>query len=193
MSLQKITEYYVRKPLTGQEIEKLTGTYPIPYSDLTKYKSLEQLLKKTGKSYAIVLYQTSSYSDGHYNCIGVNFQGNPFEFDPYGYTEEKIKQYTPYDEKLPDLITPLLEDYAERHNKKIVINTIDFQKKSGDVADCGRHASLAAIFSSSMTFENMHELYFTNQDPFLKGDNVATILTLIGLHDIGKWYREQPR
>jgi hypothetical protein len=190
MSLQKLVEYYVRKPLTGDEIKTLTGTFPIVYSELKNYKTLEDLLKKSGKPYAIVLYQTSSYSDGHYNAIGINFQGNPFTFDPYGYTEQHIKEYATYDEKLPDYIMPMLEDYARRKNKKVIINYTDFQSKSGNVADCGRHSGLACLFSQSMTFKEMEELYFTNADPWLKGDNVATILTLLSLKDIGRWYKE---
>lgn len=190
MSLQKIVDFYKKKALTGQEIKILCGVEPIVYSDLGKYKTLEDLLAKTGKPYAIILYQVSSYSDGHYNCIGINYEGNPFEFDPYGYTETKIKQYATYDQKLPDYITPLLEDYAHRKNKKMVINYTDFQNKSGNIADCGRHSGLAAIFSQSMSFKDMADLYFTNADSWLSGDNVATVLTLLSLKDIGKWYRE---
>jgi len=193
MSLQKIVEYYKRIPLSGDEIKKICGVYPIVYSELNKYKSLEDLLKKTGKQYAIILYQTSSYADGHYNAIGINFQGNPFTFDPYGYTEQQIKEYATYDKKLPDYIMPMLEDYARIKNKKVLINYTDFQSKSGNIADCGRHASLACIFSQHLTFKEMEELYFTNADPLLKGDFVATILTLVSLRDIGKYYDTQLR
>jgi hypothetical protein len=190
MSLQNLVAEYIRTPLTGDEINTLVGCQPILYSDLKNYKKLEDVLQHTGKPYAIILYQTSSYTNGHYNAIGVNFQGDAFSFDPYGFTEIETKQNTPYDEKLPNYVTPMLEDYVKRHpGKKVVINKVDFQSKAGGVADCGRHASLAALFSKSMTFEQMQRLYFTNTDPYLKGDVVATILTLMSLNDIGKWYK----
>lgn len=189
MSLQNIVAEYIKKPLSGQEIKRLTGVSPILYSDLAKYKKLEDVLAVYGKPYAIILYQVSSKTDGHYNAIGVNFEGQPFQFDPYGYPDIKIQQLSPYDEKLPDYITPLLEDYSKRKNKQMIINKVDYQSKSGNVADCGRHSGLACIFSQFMTFQNMSELYFHNQSSYLKGDNVATLLTLMCLDDIGRYYK----
>lgn len=189
MSLQNIVAEYIKKPLSGQEIKRLTGVSPILYSDLAKYKKLEDILAVYGKPYAIILYQVSSKTDGHYNAIGVNFEGCPFQFDPYGYPDIKIQQLSPYDEKLPDYITPLLQDYADRKNKQMIINKVDYQSKSGNVADCGRHSGLACIFSQFMTFQNMSELYFHNQSSYLKGDNVATLLTLMCLDDIGRYYK----
>ena len=193
MSLQRIVEYFIKRPLSGKEIQRLTGSYPIYYSDLGKYKTLEELLKATGKPYAIILYQTSSKSDGHFNCIGTSPDGNCWHFDPYGYTDEQVRQYTPYDNslKLPDYISALCNDYAQRHNVKFLENTTDFQARSGNVADCGRHCAVWCLLSQTgMTFDNLRELYFTNADGFLKGDHVATILTLMALGDIGKWYEE---
>lgn len=189
MSLQNIVAEYIKKPLSGQEIKRLTGVSPILYSDLAKYKKLEDVLAVYGKPYAIILYQVSSKTDGHYNAIGVNFEGQPFQFDPYGFPDIKIQQLSPYDEKLPDYITPLLEDYANRKNKQMIINKVDFQSKSKGVADCGRHAGLACIFSQFMTFKDMAQLYFHNQASYLTGDNVATLLTLMCLDDIGKYYK----
>lgn len=193
MSLQKIVEYYIKKPLSGEEIQKLTGVYPIVYSELSKYKTLEQLLEKTKKPYAIILFQTSSYSDGHYNSIGINFEGNPFEFDSYGYTEQEIKELAAFDKKLPAYITPLLEDYARRKNKKVLRNYTDYQSKMGNVADCGRYAGLSALLSQHLTFKEIEELLTTNADPFLKPDNVVTMLTLLSLKDIGDYYKKQLR
>jgi len=42
MSLQRIVEYFIKRPLSGKEIQRLTGSYPIYYSDLGKYKTLEE-------------------------------------------------------------------------------------------------------------------------------------------------------
>jgi hypothetical protein len=132
--------------------------------------------------------QVSTKTDGHFVALGINGIGNPYFFDPYGMSFIQVQQLSTYDKKLPDFITPLLEDYAQRNNKQVERNTVDFQSKSGGIADCGRHSSLACLLLRHLTFKEMHELYFTNNDTWLKGDNVATILTLLSLEDISKYY-----
>jgi len=189
MSLEKLVAEYIKTPLSGNEIYRLCGVQPILYSELSNYKTLEQLLAKTKKPYAIILYQTSSKTDGHYNCIGVNGDGCPYHFDPYGFPDTKIQQLAPYDKKLPNYIDPLLEAYAKKHNKQYQVNTIDFQSKGGGTADCGRWSGLCAILSQFMSFKQMGELFFNNQSSYLRGDNVATLLTLLSLDDIGKYYK----
>ena len=74
------------------------------------------------------------------------------------------------------------------YNKQVERNKTDFQSKAGGVADCGRHSSLACLLLRHLTFRELEELYFTNNDTWLKGDHVATILTLLTLDDIGKYY-----
>lgn len=186
MSLQKLVETYVRKPLSGTEIHRLTGKPPILYENLAKFKRLEDILGKEG--YQVVLMQVSTQTDGHFVAIGINAVGNPYFFDPYGMSFIKVQQLSTYDEKLPDYITPLLEDYAKRNNKQVENNTVDYQSKSGNVADCGRHSSLACLLLRHITFKELQELYFTNTDTWLKGDHVATILTLLALDDISRYY-----
>lgn len=186
MSLQRLVETYIKKPLSGIEIQRLTGKPPILYEDLAKYKRFEDLIGKQG--YQIILMQVSSKTDGHYIALGINVVGNPYFFDPYGMSNIEVQQLSTYDKKLPDFITPLLQDYADRHDKKVERNTVDFQTRSGNVADCGRHSSLACLLLRHLTYKELNELYFTNQDTWLKGDHVATILTLLALDDIGKYY-----
>ena len=186
MSLQKLVETYIRKPLNGDEIHRLTGKPPILYQDLKKFKRLEDLIGKQG--YQVILMQVSNKTDGHFVALGINVIGNPYFFDPYGMSFIQVQQLSTYDEKLPDFITPLLEDYAQRHNKQVERNKTDYQSKAGGVADCGRHSSLACLLLRHLTFKELEELYFTNTDTWLKGDHVATILTLLSLDDIGRFY-----
>jgi hypothetical protein len=63
--------------------------------------------------------------------------------------------------------------------------------KSGNVADCGRHSSVACLLLRNLTFREMEELYFTNTNGWLRGDNIATILTLMSLNDIGLYYKKR--
>jgi hypothetical protein len=186
MSLQKLVETYLRIPLNGTEIHRLTGKPPILYEDLAKFKRFEDVIGKEG--YQVVLMQVSTKTDGHFVALGINVVGNPYFFDPYGMSFIQVQQLSSYDKKLPDFITPLLEDYAQRNNKQVERNKTDFQSKAGGVADCGRHSSLACLLLRHLTFRELEELYFTNNDTWLKGDHVATILTLLTLDDIGKYY-----
>jgi len=188
MSLQQLVDTYIKRPLSGSEINKLIGKNPVVYENLKDYKSLEALCGN--HQYAIVLYQVSSKTDGHFVAMGVNFKGEPFFFDPYGFKPVQVKQRSTYDEALPDYITPMLEAYAQKSGKPVVYNTTDFQSKSGGVADCGRHSSLACLFSKQMTFDNMRELYFSNKATWLNGDHISTVLTLLALNDFGKFYKQ---
>lgn len=186
MSLQNLIDYYKKIPLSGNEIERLTGRQPIVYSDLAKYKSLEQVV---GNKKAVVIFmQTSSATNGHFISIGVDKLNNAFYFDPYALPFLRVQQLSTYDEKLPDYITPLLEDYAKRHGTTVQINDKDFQARSGGVADCGRHSSIATNLLPHMTLKALYNVYFTNQNPFLTGDNISVILTLMSLDNITKYY-----
>ena len=190
MSLQKLVETYIRIPLNGNEIEKLIGRAPILYENLSKYKKLEDLID--GFGYAVILMQVSTQTSGHYVAIGINAVGNSYYFDPYGFSNVETQQLSTYDKKLPNYITPLLEDYKQRHPKTIVErNTVDFQRKSGNVADCGRHSALACLLLRHLTFRELNELYFTNNDGWLTGDNISTLLTLLSLDDIRKYYKSR--
>ena len=182
MSLQELVNKYMSTPLSGAEIFKLTGVYPILYSDLNKYKTLEQLLGS--KKYCIILYQTSSKTSGHYNAIGINGNGDPYQFDPYGYPDIKIQQLSQFDKKLPDYITPLLEDYANRKNKKVILNNIDFQSKAGNIADCGRWSGIACLLTKRFSFEEIANLFLHNLDRQINGDFGVTVITLLALNDL---------
>jgi hypothetical protein len=191
MSIQNLTEYFIKQPLTGEEIARLVGAPPIPYSNLLKYKRLEDILNHTGKPYAIILYQISQF-DGHFVMLGVDFMGRPTFGDPYGYTPKYIEDLPilKYDRPYGDLITPLLEDYARRHNKQVNINTKDFQRKASGVADCGRISSLFALFTQHATFQEIERLFFSNADPWLRMDHIATMLTLLSLSNLREYFNK---
>jgi hypothetical protein len=126
MSLQKLVETYIRIPLNGDEIKTLIKREPILYEDLDKFNNLEELID--GFGYAVILMQVSSQTDGHFVAMGINAIGNPYWFDPYGMSNILVQQLSTYDKKLPDYVTPLLEDYANRHpGTRIEYNKTDFQ------------------------------------------------------------------
>ena len=180
MSLQQMTLYYKDRDLNGQEIEKLVGKPPISYSELGQFKSLNQLLGK--ENYAVIMYQTSSRTTGHFIAITRNDRTGKVSYrDPYGIPNPDTElQFTKYDQPLPKYLNMLLKgvDYSS--------NTIDYQggKK---VSDCGRWSSLFCILHN-MTEQQVETLFKTNGSGFLgNSDNCAVILTLFALNDLVKF------
>ena len=57
MSIEQLVTHFKTRDLTGQDIIKLIEKGPVIYSDLKKYRNLNQLLGKEG--YVVLLYQTS--------------------------------------------------------------------------------------------------------------------------------------
>lgn len=178
-NLQAIVNYYKFTDLSGDEIKRLIGVNPILFSDLANYQSIDEVLGK--RNYAVILYQTSSYTNGHYVALTRSDTGKIRYCDSYGIPNPlKEVQYTPYDQALPNYLDKLLKgiDYES--------NTIDYQSWK-HTATCGRFSALFCRLRNV-------ELYQINQlfrnDGFLSlPDNVATILTLFALEDIAKYFQ----
>jgi hypothetical protein len=179
--LSNIIRYYKKRDLTGTEIERLVGKGPILYSDLGKYKNLDELLGP--ENYCIVLYQTSSRTTGHFVAITRNdFTGQVSYNDSYGIKspDEEI-QYTPYDKPLPKYLTRLLQgtDY--------ISNNVDYQA-TGKVSTCGRWSSLFCLL------RNLSQAQFRSVfkgNPGINSDDIATELTLLALNDISEYFFNQ--
>lgn len=178
-NIQAIVSSFKDQDLSGDEIFKLTGKYPVIFSDLGKYQNVTDLLGK--ENYVIILYQTSSYTTGHYISLSKNdTTGKVRYFDSYGIANPLREiQYTPFDQKLPNYLASLLAgvDYES--------NTFDYQA-SGKVSTCGRWSSLASLFHNFSLLE-FHQLFKGNQGFLSNTDNCATILTLLVLEDIRKF------
>jgi hypothetical protein len=186
MSLERIVKHYKMTDLTGEEIENIIGKPPILYSDLAKYKSLEQVVGK--EKYAIILYQTSSYSEGHYVAITQGDNGVFRYCDSYGIDVLHELQYTPYDQQLPKYLVHLFEKVGNYE-----VNRTDFQGKRSGISTCGRWSSLFCKFRN-LPLLRITELFKTNNDAFLRdNDNCATILTLLALNDITSYLDAIPR
>jgi hypothetical protein len=179
-NLEAVVNYYKYTDLSGDEIETLTGRQPILFSDLAKYQNINQVFGKF--NYAIILYQTSSYTNGHYVAITRNDEGKIRYCDSYGIPNPlKEVQYTPYDKALPNYLDKLLQgiDYES--------NTKDYQswKKT---ATCGRYASFFCRLRN-LSLQQIDYL-FKNQGFLSIPDNMVTILTLFGLKDISEYFQK---
>jgi len=179
MSLEQIVKYYKMRDLSGSEIENLIGKPPILYSDLKHFGSIEQVLGKEG--YCVVLYQTSSKTVGHFVAL-TRGEGGKLRFaDSYGLYPDAERQYTQYDEAIPAYLTRLLEGTNFEYNKT------DWQSWKHGVSTCGRFSSLFCLFRN-LSLAQIEELFKMNQSAFLKDtDNVAVLLTLIGLDNIQEY------
>lgn len=185
MSLEKMTLFYKDRDLSGQEIIKLVGKPPVVYSELGKYKTIDQLLGK--ENYCIVMYQTSSRTTGHFVAITRNDKTGQIRYaDPYGIPNPDTElQFTQYDQPIPKYLTALLK------GTNFESNLVDYQggKK---VSDCGRWSSLFCILHNLTRLE-LQTLFKTNGSGFLgNSDNCAVLLTLFALSDLTKFFHQQP-
>ena len=181
MSLIDMTKYFVRRDLSGSEIETLVGKPPVLYSDLEKYKSITQLLTKNSP-YVVLLYQNTKFQ-GHYVSLFLDQDGCINFQDSYGYLpDEPINQgMLPYDAPLKRYLTKLID----ASGLKLISNKIDYQSSKHGYADCGRHACLRILLRnlSNAQYANLMTKSVRTV-PFLTSDHIAVILTLSGLDDI---------
>ena len=178
MSLERIVKYYKFRDLTGDEIKFATGKYPVLFSDVPNYKNLEDLLGE--EKFVVILYQTSSKTNGHYVCISANDDGKVRWNEPYGLSPIQIRQYTPFDDPYGEYIINMLAPYDVEYNRT------DFQGKSG-ISTCGRWSTIFAKLRN-VSFQKIIQLFATNQSSFLRDkDNAATLLTLFALNNIEEY------
>lgn len=181
ITLQDMIAHYKGIDLNGDEILELVGKAPVLYSNLSRYSNIDQLLGNEG--YAIVLYQTSSISSGHYVAITRNAMGKYRYCDSYGLPNPDTElQYTPFDQPLPKYLTKLLAGTGYESN------TFDYQRKNPGVSTCGRWS---AIFCKlrNLSLTQIQELFTLNSDPILRDpDNSACLLTFLSLRDIPLYY-----
>jgi len=176
MSLENIVKYFNKRDLTGDEIETLIGKAPITFSDLAKFKTIEEVLGP--EKYCIILYQTSSKTDGHFVAITQYDDGTISYRESYGYNPLQVKNLCPYDDPLPRYVVQLLYDH------KVEYNRFDFQQKGKGVSTCGRWSAIFCRMRQ-VPLKDLIRLVITNKSEFLSDyDNIATVLTLLSLKDI---------
>jgi hypothetical protein len=187
MSLELIVKHFNTRDLDGDEIETLTGKLPVLYSELGKYKTLDELLGK--ENHAIVLYETSSKGFGHFVAITRDDDTGKVRYaDSYGIPNPDTElQFTAYDKPLPKYLNKLLEPYDYESN------TYPYQGKRKGVSTCGRWSSLFCRFRN-LSLRQIQEMFTMNKSEFLSDtDNAATLLTLFPLRDITAYLGSLPR
>lgn len=184
MSIEHMVKFFIGTDLSGTDITRLTGRPPVLYSDLKNYKSINQLLGKF--KFVIILYQTSSINNGHFVCLRENDDGQLSYSDSYGYhydTEQSLG--ATFDTRFPKYLTMLID----KDGRDCVSNTYDYQRKSSQVATCGRYSSVFAIWRN-LSFSEINDIFTQNSDAWLNGpDNLVVILTMLSLGNIREFYK----
>jgi hypothetical protein len=186
-SLEELTKYYSKQDLTGEDIQALTGKAPVIYSDLKNYATLTDLLGQ--ENFAIILYQTSSKTTGHWVMVCCNKKTNDIVyFDSYGLHYDTEQQYgAAYDKPLPRYLTQLIEG----DGRPIKINQYDYQRWAKGVSTCGRWSCIAEHFLKYITLQQFQILFTTNQSALLnQPDIAATLLTVLGLRNIPQFFEK---
>ena len=187
MSMENLVKMYKEKDLSGIEIQDMIGTPPVLYRDLKNYKNVRQLLGKNGR--CVVLYETSSRTTGHFVALYERFDGVLCFSDSYGLRYDTEQQYAEYTNRLPRYLTELIEGSG----MKIDYNKVDYQNKSSRIATCGRYASFFCLIGQKANFKEIQTLLTTNQDSFLVPDNIVTLITIMGLHNIRHFFEKENR
>lgn len=188
MALIRMTEFFLKQDLSGVEIQKLIGKPPVLYSDLVKYKNLSSLLPKSSP-YCVILYQNTKY-EGHYVSIFIDADGCINFQDSYGYSPD-----VPINEGLLPFDSPLkryLSNLIQKSGRKLISNTTDYQSHKKDTSDCGRYACLR-ILLRDINNDDFKSLLTSSKltNSFLTPDNIAVVLTLIGLDDITTFFNRK--
>ena len=183
-NIESVVKYYVKKDLTGDEIKKITGKYPILYSDLKNY-TIKKLLSGIG-DYQVLLLQTLTKLEGHYVALFDRPEGI-YYFDSYGLgPPDSYKEYTKYDEELPNYLSRILLTSG----KPIISNTYDYQSWTRSTSTCGRYSALR-IHLRDLNNDQFHSLFIGNQSKFLNNpDFVVCMLTLTALNNINQIFEQ---
>jgi hypothetical protein len=184
-SIENVVKYYIKKDLTGEEIKKLTGKYPILYSDLKNY-NVKKLLKGVG-DFQVILLQTLSKVEGHFVAVFERSDGI-YYFDSYGLgSPDSYKEYTKFDQQYNNYLSRLLGESG----RPIISNNRDYQSWNPGISTCGRYSALR-IHLMGLDNNEFHSLFVGNNSRFLsKPDYVVCMLTLTALNNINQIFDER--
>lgn len=167
MSLEEVKDY----PLSDGDIRTILGddirimTYP----ELKHMRSIDECFDKKGR--CIILFLTSSPTEGHWCCMLKKKRGIEF-FDPYGEKPEAQKDGVPKGrlEQL-DERQPYLTKLLRASGRPVFYNTHDFQKDSADINTCGRHCVVRCLYGpySIQKYKRIIDSSGLSPDDFVSG------------------------
>jgi hypothetical protein len=169
-------DYLINKlknyPFSGKDIVTACDghTKIILYSDIHKFKSIDQLLKPYNN--AVILYQTKP-NYGHW--VLLMKKGNVIEFfDSYGlFIDEQLNFISKEFKKVSHQDFPYLSNLLLKSKYKIIYNPVRLQKTDNDISSCGRHVCLRLILKDLSLKDYIKMIKHNKYDP----DSLVTYLT----------------
>lgn len=172
-SIERLVERFKVQDLSGEDIQRLVGKYPVVYSELAQYRSVKDLLGK--EKYAVILYEVSSKTSGHFVALYEREDGTLCFADSYGLFVDDEDQYAPTNAKLPKYLGALIA----KSGMPFEYNRIDYQSRKSGVATCGRWSCFFCLFGRKRTFAQIDALLTRNASAWLnQPDNIVVMLSL---------------
>jgi hypothetical protein len=127
-----------KRPISDSDIKHyLPDAKIITYGELSKYKTIDELLPKS-HDFVIILYEWKQ-DYGHWTCV-LKYDDAIEFFDPLGHNDKTILGWAPFHVRKmlgedEDYLTELLEKAKSKY--KVVINKMKIQNEKANT--CGRH------------------------------------------------------
>lgn len=179
--IEKDIEKAIKKyPLGDDDIKfYLPDAKIITYSDLKKYKSIDELLPNN-KSYAIILYEYEK-NKGHWTCIMKYCDTIEF-FDSLadcGAPDSELKWNSAETNKKLGYNKPYLTNLLKKSNYDVIYNKLKLQKenKKDIINTCGRHCVFRILNMRDKNMDLLAYLKFLNDVKNETGDDYDDIIT----------------
>lgn len=141
----KLIKKEISEPLDDSEIKQfIPDAQILPYNELIKYKSLDELLPE-GKT-IFLLYQLSPNS-GHWTVLRRK-NNHVYFFDSYGgKPDSQLNFISETENQKLGITAPYLTQLMDQSNLPIHYNTIPYQKDTNKtpINTCGRHGIFFAL------------------------------------------------
>lgn len=168
MSISEVKQY----ALSDNDIRKILGNdiRIWNYPQLKDLDTADELFDSKGR--AILLFPNISPTAGHWTCL-INRPNKIEFFDSYGDapdTEQRDGLSRSRLEQL-DIEKPDLTRLLRASGKPVFYNTYPFQKEAGNVATCGRHATVRLLYApySLDKYKKVIDLANMSPDDFVSG------------------------
>lgn len=166
-----------KHPTSILDVERMSGiSKVITYDKLKHYKSIDELL---GLENAVIILYLTRENYGHWISVIRRSDGVLEFFDPYGiFVDDQldwIKDKNFMIQKNMDV--PYLLNLFAKSGENIEYNHYKFQKHGGQIATCGRHASIRTRFKNLSL--NQYSLFIKNLGNLFNIKDKDILITLI--------------
>lgn len=148
------------EPMDDEDIRDNLGqnTKILKYSDLSKYKSLEDLLPRK-RDYLILLYLDAP-NQGHWTCL-IRDDNNIYFFCSYGSKVDEPLSWVDCNtrNKLGVLVPYLTRLFNNSKGFNLYYNPVQYQNERNDVNTCGRYCTLLIEQFKKHLHYNLYDFY----------------------------------